>query len=263
MESGLGPAQRHRRSWLGWLGLCCLGMTVLGVNVAASSETGQTGGDTSAVRGGELYQRWCATCHATDGSGTTDGPSLQEVDVAYLDLTMRTGRMPLTDPAHAVRGRRFDDGERALTVAYLTDLLDLEGEIPAVPAGSAAAGRSIYGLHCAACHGAGGGGGLAGDGTDIPKVVGLDSVAIAEATRVGPFQMPRFGEEVISDDGIADLAAFLDEEAHPPASPLGYAAVNRGLAAAFAGALALMVIGLCVWASRGSDRPQTDGGGPG
>lgn len=230
-------------------------MTLLGANAASSSEIPRGDVAADADRGGALYQRWCATCHATDGSGTTEGPSLREVDVAYLDLTMRTGRMPLTDPAHAVRGRRFDDGERAQTVAYLTDLLDLDGEIPEVPGGSLSAGRRVYGAHCAACHGSGGGGGLAGDGTTIPPIVGLDPVAIAEATREGPFQMPRFGEEMISDEEVADLAAFLDEEAHPPATPLGYAEVNRGLAAAFAGALALVVIGLCVWASRGPDVP--------
>lgn len=243
-------AQAHRRAWLGWLGVCGVGLVALAGGLATAAESGRAAAGVEAPDGGELYQRWCAACHATDGAGTTAGPPLTGIDVAYVDLTMRTGRMPLEDPARGVRQRRFSDAERRRTVAYLTDLLDLDGQVPDVAPGSPAAGRRVYGVHCAACHGPGGSGGLAGDGTPVPEIVGLDAVAIAEATRQGPFQMPRFGRDLISDGEVGDLAAFLGEDTHPPATPLGYTELSRPLAAAFATTLALVVIGLCVWASR-------------
>lgn len=259
------PARGPRRAQLGWWCVCCAaGLAVLwsATSLASAPATAAPtkAAPTDPVDGAQLYQRWCATCHATDGSGTNVAPSLEDVRVAYLDLTMRTGRMPMKDPSRGVRERRFNDDEREKTVAYLTDLLDLDGDIPEPPEGSAAEGREVYGIYCGECHGAGGGGGLAGDGTAIPPIVGLDAVAIAEAAREGPFAMPRFAEEVISDDELGDLAAFLDEEVHPPATPLGFSEVDRALAALFAGALIATALGLCWWAARQPEMAPHDDG---
>lgn len=260
VEDVLPPTRPHR-AWLGWLAVCCAGSFALAAAATVGADTERAAAQVAPEEGGELYQRWCATCHATDGSGTSQAPSLEDVDVAYLDLTMRTGRMPLADPLRGVRERRFTDTERVQTVAYLADLLDLDGEIPVVVAGDAAVGREVYEIHCAACHGPGGEGGLAGDGTPVPGIVHLDPVAVAEATRVGPFEMPAFSEELVADDEVAHLAAFLDPQARPPPTPLGLVVANRALASAFALALALTIIGLCVWVSRLPDRaPEEDGG---
>ena len=250
-------AQAHRRTWLGWLAVCGVGLVALASAVAAPAAPGRAADQVVAERGGDLYQRWCAVCHATDGTGTAAGPPLADVDVAYLDLTIRTGRMPLADPTRGVAEQRLTDVQREAIVAYLTDVLDLDGRVPEVAPGSPAAGRTVYALRCAACHGPGGGGGLAGDGTEVPAVVGLDAVAIAEATRQGPFEMPRFGPDVVSDEEMSDVAAFLDEDVHVPATPLGYTSLGRPVAGMFAAALALVAIGLCVWAIRRPGGPET------
>lgn len=254
------PGRGPRRVQLEWWCVCCAASLAVLWSATSLASAPATAAATDAVDGAQLYQRWCATCHATDGTGTNVAPSLEDVSVAYLDLTMRTGRMPMSDPSRGVRERRFNGEERARTVAYLTDLLRLDGDIPEPPTGSAAAGREIYGIYCGECHGAGGGGGLAGDGTPIPRIVGLDAVAIAEAARAGPFAMPPFGEAVISDDELGDLAAFLDEDVHPPATPLGFSEVDRARAALFAGTLIATALAVCWWAARQPDLVPDDDG---
>lgn len=212
--------------------------------------------------GAELYQRWCAVCHATDGSGTMAGPSLEKVSIAYLDLTLRTGRMPLADIRQGVRQRTLDDAERRAVVRYLTERLGLHGTVPSPPPGSAASGRAVYAVRCAQCHGAGGGGGLAGDGTRIPPVTGLDGHTIAQAARVGPFTMPPFNEALLTDRELADLATFLSEGHEPPATPLRLSGVDRALVTVFVTLLAFVVVGVAVWAARRPATPPEEGEAP-
>jgi hypothetical protein len=190
------------------------------------------------------------TVARTDGSGTDAAPPIDEVTIAELDLSIRTGRMPLADPNRGVRERELTDAEREATVAYLTDVLDLDGEIEDPGVGDVADGREVYTLHCAQCHGARGHGGIAGDGTFIPAVTGVDPLVIAPATRVGPFRMPPFGEELVTDEELADLAAALAEEVHAPLSPLGLGELERPEAAMFAVVLTVSILALCVWSGR-------------
>ena len=200
-------------------------------------------GETTEREGAQLYQRYCAVCHANDGSGVAGvAPAIDDDSYARIDLTMRTGRMPLADEMRGVRGREFSDAEREAVMAYLTGLLDLEPELPDPLSGQIAEGREVYAINCAQCHGASGGGGVAGGGVEIPPVIGLDPVTIAAATREGPFQMPRFGPELISDAELGDIVAFLDEDAHPPATPLGMAELSKFEVIGFATLLAAAMI---------------------
>lgn len=221
--------------------------------------TPQAPADPSVIRhGGQLYQRYCAVCHGTDGSGVAGvAPTIQGFSVAAIDLTMRTGRMPLADPLRGVRERTLTDGEREAVVAYLRELLGLEGELPEPPPGQAARGRAVYAIHCAQCHGASGRGGVAGDGIKIPELVGLDPVTIAAATREGPFQMPRFGPRVVSDQQVGDIAAFLDEDIHQPTSPLGLAELSKFEVVGFATLLAVALVLVCAWAGGAKRRRDT------
>jgi hypothetical protein len=80
-------------------------------------------------------------------------------------------------------------------------------------------------------------------------------VTIAAATREGPFQMPRFGEELVSDEEIAHIVAFLDEGVHEPTSPLGLSEVSKFEAVGFAALLTVAVALVCAWAG-GARRKQ-------
>lgn len=237
-------------------GLAAVALTLLGGPAAA--EQADRPGEPDLESGGALYQRWCAVCHASDGGGTTAGPAIEEVSVPYLDVTIRTGRMPLADPLRGVRERTFSPAEREAVVHYLTEELDLAGEVPEPRSGNPATGETVYATHCAQCHGAAAGGGVAGDGTFVPAVMGADPVTVAAATREGPFAMPQFSEELISDRELAGLVAFLEEEDHPPADPFRLGELERWVATGVAMLLTAAVVGVCVWTGRhGHEQPAS------
>ena len=218
-----------------------------------------------------IYANQCATCHGSDGLGRTipgtddTAPALAgipDVTVEYVDLTMRVGRMPPPE------GKPFDnrarhvvvnDAQREALVTYMADQFDLTGEIPNPPEGDAVRGREVYAANCAQCHGSTGAGGVAGAGAWTPPVVGGDDVAIAEAIRVGPFEMPRFGEEQISDQEIADVAAFLDVVAEESGTPLGLVEINPVFASGFAFVFAVIILFSAMWiAGRPTMFPDAD-----
>lgn len=195
--------------------------------------------------GAAVYQATCAACHGTraegrDGEGVTAGPALDEVDVAYVDLTMRTGRMPIPEPAVGVHREQLDDDEREAVVAYLVDRYELPGEIPEVGPGQAARGQQVYVRNCAACHGAAGDGGISGGDVHVPALGGLDGVAIVEATRVGPFQMPAFDRATIDDREIDDVVAYLELVEQTPRTALGIKELDQIGEGLFAVGLALV-----------------------
>lgn len=277
------PALTRLRASL--LAVVCIGAAV-GISTAALSQTStqwasagasgaQSGEDTvteetavtqtdSQARGAALYQRFCAVCHAHDGTGVPGvGPPIVGLSLAKVDLAMRTGRMPLEDPRRGVRERTFSPAERSAVTAYLADALELEGALPEPEVGDGAAGREVYASHCGQCHGGAGEGGLAGDGVEIPPVVGLDPVTIAASVREGPFTMPQFSEELISDEELADLIAFLDEDLHEPTSPLGLAHLSMFQTLGFVAVLAVVVLLVCAWAGGARRSPVPGGGGEG
>lgn len=197
------------------------------------------------VRGGELYQRWCAVCHANDGTGTDAGPPLVEMSIALVDLSMRTGAMPLTDENQGVRERTFTDAEREAALAYMVEQFGLEGAVAEPGLGDPTRGQDLYTVHCAACHGATGEGGVAGGGTPVPLARGAAPIELAQATRAGPFTMPPFSAEQITDDELDDIVAFLDDA--PTNSPLGVSDLNRPTAFAWALLLGALTLAACWW----------------
>ncbi len=173
-----------------------------------------------------------------------------DVTVPYVDLTVRVGRMPPPEgEPFDNRERRvvINDAERAALVAYMAEQFDLEGEIPDPPPGDAARGREVYAANCAQCHGSTGAGGVAGAGAWTPSVVDRDPVAIAEATRVGPFEMPRFGPDQITDQEIGDIAAFTRFVSEEHGTPLGLVEINPVYASGFAFVFALIVLASALW----------------
>jgi ubiquinol-cytochrome c reductase cytochrome c subunit len=243
-------------SWLAVVGVIAAAI-IGGLVPALAAEESLTSAERMTAE--TIYANQCATCHGSDGGGRTIpgtdevAPPLvgnPDVTVPYVDLTIRVGRMPPPENEPFDNRHRqvvIGDDDRALLVTYLAEQFDLEGEIPQPPEGDAASGRAVYAANCAQCHGSTGAGGVAGAGAWTPDVIGRDDVAIAEAIRVGPFEMPRFGEEQISDQEIGDVAAFLDEVAGEEGTPLGLVEINPVYASGFAFAFAVLILVSAMW----------------
>ena len=228
--------------------------------------------DQLVARGAEIYQQSCAQCHGAEGGGSAIAPSLLEVSSTYIDLVLRTNRMPPGDLSPDTDGDTKGDldlsrTDRLAVVAFTEAEFGLEGEIPEVPEGDPAQGLLVWGTHCAACHGAAGQGGVAGRGAFTPRVAGLNPITIAEAVRIGPFEMPRFSQGVVSAQEIGHVAAFMEFVADEPGTPVGLTETNPVYLAALAGVLALVVLLSCLWlAGRPVDvrgKGTHEGGGAG
>lgn len=182
-------------------------------------------------RGAGLFQRTCAACHGMrgqgrPGAGVTAGPPIDDVEVAYVDLVLRTGRMPIAHREAGVREQRLGDRDRVAVTAWMREAFGLPGGIPTVVRGDAGAGLDHYVRHCAACHGAGGEGGVAGGATFVPGIRGSDALTVAEAVRVGPFAMPAFSEEILTPREVGDVVAYLDEAGSASRTLAGLHAVD-------------------------------------
>lgn len=258
--SAVTPRRSARRAWASW---ALLAVAAAGLALAVPATAQEDGAAAEQVEGdanvgANLYAQYCAQCHGANGEGVT-APPVTDVSPAYVELTLRTQRMPPGDPDGRSRGAvAFDEEQQAGLVAFMTERWDLEGEVDEVGEGDAARGREIFATNCAACHGstgaggivgggAGGGGVGAGGGSITPNLVGLDPRIVALATRVGPFQMPRFSSEQIDDQGVSDVAAFLEEVEHEPTTLLGFAELNPVFASGFVFFLALAVLVSCMW----------------
>lgn len=192
--------------------------------------------------GRQLYQRDCAFCHADDGTGTPQGPSLV-VDTsgpALVDFVLRTGRMPIEERVEQMTADApvYDEAQIAAIVTYVSQEFRPPG--PAIPHvdlnhGDLADGQQVYQEHCAACHATTGIGGamllqageqLPGEakGIVIPDLLQSTPLEVAEAVRTGPGSMPVFGPRAISDEELASLVlytSYLTDPADPGGAPIG------------------------------------------
>lgn len=243
-------SQRSARAVVAWSVVAALGAALAVAALAPAGAQTQEPPAEETARGDTLYTTHCARCHGAEGRGGLEGraPSLRGMEVARVDLVLRTNRMPPAREDGTGRGPvDWDDQSREALLAHLTALFDLEGGIPSPLDGDPARGREVYATNCAACHGYTGAGGVAGAGAITPTIVGLDEITIAEAIRVGPFQMPRFAEQQISDEELDDVVAYLGEVAAEEATPLNLVELNPVFASAFVAGLALVVLLSCVW----------------
>jgi ubiquinol-cytochrome c reductase cytochrome c subunit len=171
-------------------------------------------------RGRTLFLDGCSSCHGNDARGKPNiAPTLVGAGSAAADFYLTTGRMPLSNPtdqptrAPAAYNRQDID---ALD-AYVGSL----GQGPAIPRvntamGNIANGLSSFTLHCAGCHQVGGAGGIV-TGAIAPPLNEKDitPTQIAEAIRVGPYLMPNFNANQISDQDINDIARYVRSTVHP------------------------------------------------
>ena len=176
----------------------------------------------SAHLGAELYAGNCASCHGIAGSGITAprpgggdirgmGPPLRGVGAQAADFYLRLGFMPLSS-IHDQPGNdrvMFSDTEIRSLTAYVASL----GHGPGIPNpnpadGSLADGMHLYTLHCAGCHQIVGEGGYV-TGALVPPLQGVPARQIAEAVRIGPYEMPSFSSRQISDSQLNSIVKYV------------------------------------------------------
>ena len=171
-------------------------------------------------RGDELFQTNCAMCHGSNGTGLDQdgpagGPPLVGVGPASVDFMLRTGRMPMeTQNDRLRRGpQQVTDTERAALVAYVSSLAPGEGpEIPNVQGWESAdlsRGLELFTTNCAACHGPTAAGIAVGQ-KDISSNLNVATpLEIAEAVRSGPGVMPVFGGDVVDEEDLKAVTAWV------------------------------------------------------
>ena len=167
--------------------------------------------------GSELYAGNCTTCHGIAGRGTPIGPPLRGVGALAPDFYLTTGYMPLANPHDQPRRKKspFDDHEIAALVAYVASL----GRGPGVPhpqpqRGDVSSGLSLFTEHCAGCHQVDAEGGYLTNAV-APPLLQATPVQIAEAVRIGPYLMPKFPANQISDAQLNSIIAYVQWAKHP------------------------------------------------
>ena len=201
-----------------------------------------------AQRGRELFRTGCSSCHGLDARGVHGrGPNLHGAGAAAGDFYLSTGRMPLDEPT-----AQPERTEPPLDPKAIDDLVAYVGSLggPPVPQvdvarGSLSDGQRLFVENCAACHQAVGRGGVV-TGAYAPTLLEATPRHIAEAIRIGPYVMPKFGPEQLSDRDIASIARYV-EYAKNPENPGGWelfaiGPVPEGMVAWLIGLLALVVI---------------------
>jgi ubiquinol-cytochrome c reductase cytochrome c subunit len=180
--------------------------------------------------GGDLYAVHCISCHGAQLQGTPMGPSLKNAGAANVDFQLSTGRMPLEVPdTEPMRGPpSYPRPQIDALIAYVTTH---GGAGPPIPVlhhnGDLTRGRVVFEENCQQCHGATGDGAVAGFGWLAPSLRAAIPVQVAEAVRVGPGIMPRFGEGDIPDRDLDALVGYV-ETLHHPDDRGGYSLASAG-----------------------------------
>jgi ubiquinol-cytochrome c reductase cytochrome c subunit len=188
----------------------------------------------SLVRQGKhLYGQYCVSCHGIAGVATARtigagagrtqeqqravAPSLVGVGALAADFYLRTGYMPL--PHLGLQPRRsrvlFTEPQLRALIAYVASL----GPGPKVPSprperGNLSEGMHLFTDHCAGCHQIVGEGGYV-TGAVPPPLEDATSTQIAEAVRIGPYVMPRFSKQAITDRQLDSIVAYVQYAKHP------------------------------------------------
>jgi len=206
------------------------------------------------AEGADLYNQSCTSCHGPRGEGSTlsggdKAPTLVGVGAASVDFYLSTGRMPLAntnDPQAVRKPPAYDASQIASIVAYVTSFGPGGPPIPGLNQKNAALSRGgeLYLLNCAACHNAAAIGGALSFGAYAPALHEATAIQIAEAARVGPGNMPVFGNQTLSNDELNDIVRYVRYLQHPDdagGNPLGHLGpVTEGLVGLLLGLGVLM-----------------------
>lgn len=210
-----------RRRLLALTAALCAGLAL--VQFAAASEKNTSG--TIAPRmpaalvssGRGLFESSCASCHGINAQGIPGrAPSLHRVGALAADFYLQTGRMPLPSPrAQPLRSRpAFPQSQIKALIAYIASFGGPPVPVVHPRRGSLSEGQRLFGLDCAGCHAIQGQGGIV-TGAIVPSLNQATPTQIAQAIRIGPYAMPRFGPGEISDAQIDSVARYIQSTQHP------------------------------------------------
>jgi ubiquinol-cytochrome c reductase cytochrome c subunit len=256
-----------------------LALALLTASPAGASPTGQgTPKGKLAAYGYHLYGEYCLACHGANGSGRTKSqpyaigfspqriqnrqagvaPSLRGVGPLAADFYLRTGYMPL--PNLGVQPRRgrvlLTDLQIRALVAYVASL----GKGPAIPEphperGNLSEGQNLFTEHCSGCHQVVAQGGYV-TGAVPPPLEDATARQIAEAVRIGPYVMPKFSKQHLSDEQLDSIVRYVEwakNPDHPGGWPLGYLGpVPEGLVTWFLASVALVAVCVVIGKRLGS-----------
>lgn len=174
------------------------------------------------VSGQVLFEQDCAACHGEDGQGTARSQhvSLHGVGEAAVDFMLSTGRMPRKSTMQELPPYKaiLPAADIKALDYYISTYISKGG--PAVPtvnptAGNDAHGGELFREDCAACHSWAGAGGVLYD-RYVPRITYANPKQVAEAIRVGPDQMPKFGPHEISQQQLNDIVAYVTKDLEHP-----------------------------------------------
>lgn len=211
-----------KRRLLALTAVVCGGLALM--QFATASETTMTASKVQpglparlVSRGRALFESSCASCHGMNAQGIPGrAPSLHGVGALATDFYLQTGRMPLPSPrAQPLRtSPAFPQSQITALVAYVASFGG-----PPIPAvyprrGSLSDGQRLFGLDCAGCHTVQGQGGIV-TGAIAPSLNQATPTQVAQAIRIGPYVMPRFGPGELSDGQIDSIARYIQSTQHP------------------------------------------------
>jgi quinol---cytochrome-c reductase cytochrome c subunit len=175
-------------------------------------------------QGKALYGQYCAKCHSVRGRA----PSLQGVGARSADLYLSTGYMPLLSSGDQPWRSpvRFSDRELRALVAYVASFGGPPIPRPHPERGDLAEGRTLFADNCAGCHQSVAVGGMLTDAR-IPTLAHATATQIAEAVRIGPYVMPRFSKQRLSDAQLDSVIRYV-RYTQSPHDPGGWAIGHLG-----------------------------------
>ena len=166
--------------------------------------------------GRALYLQGCVMCHGPNAAGVAArgdqaGPSLRGVGAQAAHFYLTTGYMPL-DRAGEQPVRKdspYSDDELNAIVDYIASFGGPPVPEPDPERGNVSEGMRLFAEHCAGCHQIAGAGGLV-VGAVAPELDEATPTQIAEAVRIGPWVMPRLGEEQLSDRQLDSIIRYVE-----------------------------------------------------
>jgi len=199
-------------------------LTLISAGAAADDRPARQADDDPAreelvAEGRALYRTSCISCHGPDGegqdapNGDLRGPSLEDAGPAGAYYQLTTGRMPIGNPDDLPQRKEpaYSPEEIEALLAYI-DTITKGPDIPEVDAaaGDLSHGGELFRENCQSCHSATGAGGALSYGDAAPPLGPADETQIGAAVRAGPDPMPRFGPDIISDEELDDLVAYVE-----------------------------------------------------
>jgi ubiquinol-cytochrome c reductase cytochrome c subunit len=238
--------------------LVAASLTLAGSAAAAKTVVGQgTPKGRLAAYGYHLYGEYCLGCHGGNAAGRRHEPSyatgaspLRLQDQQAGIAPSLHGYMPLPRVgAQPMRGRQIlSEAQIRALVAYVATFGGPKIPTPHPELGNVSEGQNLFTEHCAGCHQVVAQGGYVTAAVPPPLVEGTTPLDVAEAVRIGPYVMPKFSKQAISDAQLNSIIRYVEYAQHPQ-HPGGWdlnflGPIPEGLVTWFLAAIAL--IGVCM-----------------